>query len=157
MKYSEEITEKICKLLKKGNTITTTCEAVGIHKDTFYEWLKKKPDFTDAIKKAQSIADKKVENALFKMATGTFKYIENHYESIIIDKIRPATLKKTIKKTLAPNITAQIFYLKNKQPGEWKDVNEHNVSGQVILKVISAVPRPKKNKNNTNTKKKVKK
>lgn len=31
------------------------------------------------------------------------------------------------------------------------------VSGQVIMKVISAVPRPKKNKNNTNSKKKVKK
>lgn len=31
------------------------------------------------------------------------------------------------------------------------------VSGQVIMKVISAVPRPKKNKNNTKSKKKVKK
>lgn len=32
-----------------------------------------------------------------------------------------------------------------------------NVSGQVIMRVISAVPRPKKNKNNTNSKRKVKK
>ena len=37
MKYSEELTEKICKLLKKGNTITTTCETVGISKETFYD------------------------------------------------------------------------------------------------------------------------
>ena len=98
MKYSKELTEKICKLLKIGNTITTTCQAVGIHKDTFYDWMKKKSDFSDAIKKAQSIADKKVENALFKMATGTFKYEERHYEAIIIDKIRPATLKKQLKR-----------------------------------------------------------
>lgn len=145
MKYSEELTEKICKHLKKGNTVTTTCQAVGIHKDTFYDWMKKKSDFSDAIKKAQSIADKKVENALFKMATGTFKYEERHYESIYIDKIKPGTLKKTIKKTLAPNITAQIFYLKNRQPDEWMDKQDIEHSGDLNIKVerIITDKRPK--------------
>jgi len=131
MKYSKELTEKICKHLKQGNTINTTCQAVGIHKDTFFDWMKKKSDFSDSIKKAQSTADKKVENALFKMATGTFEYIERHYETTVIDKIKLGTLKKTIKKTLAPNITAQIFYLKNRKPDEWKDKQDIEHSGEV--------------------------
>lgn len=131
MKYSKELTEKICKHLKIGNTITTTCEAVGIAKSTFYEWMEKKSDFSDAIKKAQSTADKKVENALFKMATGTFEYIERHYETTVIDKLKLGTLKKTIKKTLAPNITAQIFYLKNRNPDEWRDQQDIEHSGEI--------------------------
>lgn len=147
MKYSKEIVEKICKCLKEGNTITATCESVGIHKGTFYEWMKKKSDFSDTIKKAKSIADKKVENALFKMATGAFKYEENHYETVIVDKIRPATLKKTVKKTLAPSITAQIFWLKNRQPDEWKDVQERIHSGE-LNHAIFMMPRPKRKRKN---------
>ncbi len=37
MKYSKELTEKICKHLKEGNTIIVTCEAVGINQDTFHD------------------------------------------------------------------------------------------------------------------------
>lgn len=145
MKFSKKIIETICKHLKKGATITSTCEAVGISRETFYDWMKKKPDVSDAIKKAMAIPDKKVENALFKMATGTFEYEENHYESIIIDKIKPAILKKTIKKTLAPNITAQIFYLKNRKPEEWKDVKDIGITGE-LEHTVFIMPRPKKKK-----------
>jgi len=146
MKYSKELTEKICKLLKIGNTITTTCQAVGIHKATLYRWMEKKSDVCDAIKKAQSTADKKVENALFKMATGTFEYIERHYESAVIDKLKLGILKKTIKKTLAPNITAQIFYLKNRQPDEWSDKQDIEHSGEVKVPLRLII----KNDANTN-------
>ena len=146
MKYSKDLTEKICKLLKIGNTVTTTCKALGIGRQTFYDWMKAKPYFSYTIKKAQSIADKKVENALFKMATGTFEYIERHYESAVIDKLKLGILKKTIKKTLAPNITAQIFYLKNRQSDEWSDKQDIEHSGEVKVPLRLII----KNDANTN-------
>ena len=54
MKYSPEIVKKICDLLKMGNYIHTACDCVGISKDTFYDWIKNKPDFSDAIKEAEA-------------------------------------------------------------------------------------------------------
>lgn len=148
MKYSAEITEKICRHLKKGNTITTTCQAVGISKDTFYEWVKKKADFADAIKKAKAIPDKKVENALYKSATMGHKYTEKEYKGVAVGEKVKMILVKTVKKIIPPNITAQIFYLKNRQPGEWKDRLNFDVNGNLNIKVVTAVPRSKKRKEN---------
>jgi len=145
MKFSKEIIEKICKHLKKGATITSACEAVGISRETFYDWLNKKPDVSDTIKKAMAIPDKKVENALFKTATGSFRYTEKHYEQVTDEKKKTTELKlvKTVRKRVPPNVTAQIFYLKNRKPEEWKDRQNLELSGNVLIKVISAVPRSK--------------
>lgn len=140
MKYSPETTEKLVKHLKKGSTITSACQAVGIHKDTFYEWMEKKSDFSDAIKKAMAIPDRKVENSLFKMAKGFFKVKEKHYEG------EDLKLVKVIEKKMLPNVTASIFFLKNRNPEEWKDRHNLDLTGNVNIKVISAVPRSKKRK-----------
>jgi len=148
MKYSEELTEKICKHLKKGNTVTTTCQAVGIAKSTFYEWVENKSDFSDAIKKAMAIPDKKVENALYKSAIMGHRYKEKEFKAVAVgEKIKMIPVK-TVTKIIPPNVTAQIFYLKNRQPDEWKDRHDLDVSGNVNIKVVTAVPRPKKGKKN---------
>lgn len=146
MKFSTEIIEKICSHLKAGATITSACEAVGISRETFYDWMKKKPDVSDTIKKTMAIPDKKVENALFKMATGSFRYTEKHYEQIrdAKGKTTEKQLIKTIRKRALPNVTAQIFYLKNKKSEEWRDRHDLDVSADVLIKVISAVPRSTK-------------
>ena len=145
MKYSKELTEKICKHLKQGNTINTTCQAVGISKETFFQWMKK-PDFSDSIKKAMAIPDKKVENALFKSAIMGHRYEEKEYKGVAVgEKIKMIPVK-TVTKIIAPNVTAQIFYLKNRQPDEWKDRHDLDVSGNLNIKVITAVPRPKEKK-----------
>lgn len=147
MKYSEEIIEKICKLLKRGNTITTTCQAVGISKETFYQWMKKS-DFSDAIKKAMAIPDKKVENALYKSAIMGHRYKEKEFKGVAVGEKVKMILVKTVTKIIAPNVTAQIFYLKNRQPDEWKDRHDLDVSGNMNIKVVTVVPRSKKRKKN---------
>lgn len=53
MKYSKGLTKEICDNLRLGHTIEDACVLSGISKDTFYRWLKKKSDFSDAIKKAE--------------------------------------------------------------------------------------------------------
>ena len=53
-KYSEDIAKKIVELLESDSyTIAEVCKIVGISRDTFYDWLKTKPDFSDTIKKAE--------------------------------------------------------------------------------------------------------
>jgi len=147
MKYSEEIIEKICRHLKKGNTINTTCQTVGISKETFFQWMKKS-DFSDSIKKAMAIPDKKVENALYKSAMMGHRYKEKEFKAVAVgEKIKLIPIK-IVTKIIPPNVTAQIFYLKNRLSEDWKDRHEQNISGNMNITVISAVPMPKKRKKN---------
>ena len=53
MKYKKEIIEDVIKNISSGLNIQDSCQLAGIHKDTYYQWLKKKPDFADAIKNAE--------------------------------------------------------------------------------------------------------
>lgn len=53
-KYSKEIHDKIIELIRAGNYAVTASGAVGICEDTYYRWIKEKPDFSEDIKKAKS-------------------------------------------------------------------------------------------------------
>lgn len=52
MKYGKEITGQICAELEMGINRTDTCDIVGISYETFTQWMKK-PEFSEAIKKAE--------------------------------------------------------------------------------------------------------
>lgn len=56
MKYTPELVEQLIKYIEAGNYIETACGAIGLSKQTFYKWLKRKSDFSDAIKRAESKA-----------------------------------------------------------------------------------------------------
>lgn len=55
-KYNDELVSELIKYIELGNYYNTACQAVGISKETFYTWLKEKPDFSDSVKKAESKA-----------------------------------------------------------------------------------------------------
>lgn len=135
MKYSKALLKVICRSLEQGCTITATCQAAGIHRDTLYDWMKN-PDISDIIQKAQALPIKVVESTLLKMATGKFKYIETHEEQILVGKKKtPAVLKKIIHKTLLPSVAAVVFYLANRHPDEWKDLKETKLSGKLTSEI----------------------
>ena len=56
MKYKPELVNEIIKYIEAGNYQKTACEAVGISEETFYTWMKEKPEFSESIKKAESKA-----------------------------------------------------------------------------------------------------
>lgn len=39
-KLTPELQERICRYLRLGAYVETACKCVGVHKDTFYEWMK---------------------------------------------------------------------------------------------------------------------
>jgi len=90
------------------------------------------------------------ENALLKRAMG-YGYEEVHAEYNMDkegkQKAFPSKIRK-IKKQIVADVTAQIFWLKNRRPKLWKDKHDVDVSGNVNIKVVSAIPRPKKGKKN---------
>jgi hypothetical protein len=123
---------------------------LGISVDTLYEYQKKYPEFSAAIKRGKKPVDVEVENALLKRALG-FNFEETHIEykpgKKAEDKPIVTHIKK-IRKFVVPDTTACIFWCKNRRPKQWRD--KHDIDfGDVLIKVITAVPRskdPKKKK-----------
>ena len=97
---------------RDGLTDEQIAKNIGIATSTFYEWKKKELEFSEALKKGKEVIDFEVENALLKRALG-YEYEEETYENGI--------LTKKVKKQVAPDTTAQIFWLKNRQVKKWRD------------------------------------
>ena len=95
---------------------------IGITPDTLCNWKKKYPPIAKALKKNKEVADRIVENSLFKRANG-FEYTETTEERIfnpLKNKFEMVVTKK-VNKVVLPDTTAQIFWLKNKKPDVWQD------------------------------------
>lgn len=97
---------------RDGLTDEQIAKNMGIATSTFYEWKKKEKEFSESLKKGKEVVDFEVENALLKRALG-YEYEEETYENGI--------LTKKVKKQVAPDTTAQIFWLKNRQTKKWRD------------------------------------
>ena len=59
-KLNKQLEAQICKLLRKGNYVETVCDYVGIPPERFYQWLKRNPEFREAVKKAMAEAEIKI-------------------------------------------------------------------------------------------------
>lgn len=89
---------------------------MGISRKTLNEWKTKHPAIGDALKNGKEYADYLVENALFKSALGY--YVEEQEEKLTLDG---SVVNTKRQKYIAPDKTAQIFWLKNRRPDKWRD------------------------------------
>lgn len=107
---------------------------IGITQTTLYEWQKRFPELSEALKKGKEVVDREVENALLKRAMG-YEYTEVTQEPVT-DKDTGATemrVTKRVTKQIVPDVTAQIFWLKNRKPEEFRDKRDVELSGSVDL------------------------
>jgi transposase len=61
-KYAKKHCETVLSLMKKGESVTACCAEIGIAKDTFYNWVKEHPEFSDAYKLGMVYAERWWEN-----------------------------------------------------------------------------------------------
>lgn len=119
-KYQEWLTDdrllRLAAWARNGLTDEQIAKNMGIASSTLREWKKKYPALSAALKKNKEVVDTEVENALLKRALG-YEYDEVTIEVDSNGKQR----KKIIKKRVPPDTTAQIFWLKNRNPNGWRD------------------------------------
>ena len=107
---------------------------IGITQTTLYEWQKRFPELSEALKKGKEVVDREVENALLKRAMG-YEYDDVTQEPVT-DKDTGVTemrVTKRVTKQIVPDVTAQIFWLKNRKPDEFRDKRDVELSGSVDL------------------------
>lgn len=127
-KYQYWLTEEGLTLLagwaRDGLTDEQIAQNMGICRDTLIEWKKKYPDISDTLKKGKEVVDIQVENALLKRALG-YSYIESSTENS-----GNSVKQKITQKHVAPDVTALIFWLKNRRPDKWRDKPSANNTEQ---------------------------
>lgn len=118
-KYTEWLTRegllKIEGWAKDGLIDEQIAKNMGIAYSTFKEWKKRFPDLSDVLKRSKEVVDREIENALFESAKG-FVYEE--------EAVTNTGEVVTVKKYSKPNVTAIIFWLKNRKRTEWRDKQE---------------------------------
>lgn len=107
---------------RDGITDEQISSNAGITAKTLYEWKNKYSEIREALKRGKEVVDIQVENALFKRALG-YKYDEITKELMENPKTGKTelTITKVVTKEVQPDTTAQIFWLKNRKPQEWRD------------------------------------
>jgi hypothetical protein len=107
---------------------------LGVAYSTFKEYKVKYPDLLASLKKGKEVVDFEVENALLKRALG-YKYVETTKEARIDKKTGKEELVvvKAVEKEMPADTTAQIFWLKNRKPDEWRDTKKVDITGSVKL------------------------
>ena len=135
-KYHDWITEegllKIEGWARDGLTDEQIAHNIGIARGTLYTWKDKYSDIDDALKKGKEVIDRQVENALLKRALGyEYEEVKQIVEKDEMGKDRKRVEK--IKKVVLPDTTAQIFWLKNRKPSEWRDRQNLEVEGNLDI------------------------
>lgn len=124
---------------RDGLSLEQIAKNIGIAEKTIYEWKNKESKICEALKKGKEVADYEVENAVFKRATG-YTYEEKTYEN--------GLLVKTVVKEVAPDTTAQIYWLKHRQREKWgeKETPNNNDINQRITNIANLLNNPQPNR-----------
>lgn len=110
--------EQITNWAAKGLNNKELAQSMNVVMSTFCLWRDKYPEISEAIKKGRQLSVQCIENKFFQTAFGGVEEItEVIEEKTVIDNKgveHKIVDKKITKRKLPPNVTAQIFYLKNK-------------------------------------------
>lgn len=131
-KYEEWLRPEKLVLLegwaRDGLTNEQISHNIGISRETLNQWSRKFSDISDALKKGKEVADREVENALFERAKGgkhevkkVFKVKREYFDECGRKCYNEELMTKTEEVYIPGDTTAQIFWLKNRKPNEWRD------------------------------------
>ena len=136
-KYEELLTDdgllRISGWARDGLTYQQIADNMRINVTTLRDWRKAYPSIDSALKESADIADRHVENALYKRALG-YTYDEVTQELRLNKDTGEESFIETrrVTKQVLPDVTAQIFWLKNRKPKDWRDKREDDTVDKTI-------------------------
>lgn len=117
-KYHPSILPAVRNAANSGMTLREIAEFVGISYPTLATWQSKHPEFAEAIRLGKDAPNERVRAALYQSALGYYVTIK---KGAINKQGELVEWEET--QYIKPEMTAQVFYLKNRLPNEFNDRN----------------------------------
>lgn len=119
-KFSPAFCDQVKKLCRLGATDIEIADFLGVNVATLYRWKNDHPSFCEALKEGKTEADARVVESLYQRAVGY------SFDSEKVQVLRDgAVVRVPIREHVPPDTTAAIFWLKNRAPADWRDVQQH--------------------------------
>ena len=150
-KNKAETTEKIVEMLKSDTyTIAEVCKATGIVSNTYHNWKRDDEEFAKAIKDAK-------EECKDYLVVEAKKSLKKKIQGYTVEETKVVTVpskeldengrpkprikeQTTVKKHIAPDITAIIFALTNCDPESWRNRQYSEITGKGGKDLIKQLP-----------------
>lgn len=119
---------------RNGLTNDQIAKNMGVALSTYHDYVNRFKEISDAIKRGKEVIDFEVENSLLKRALGYFVDEEEN----TIEEVAGVTKTKTVvkRKHIPGDTTAQIFWLKNRKPEDWRDRRDIQLGADEAVSVI---------------------
>lgn len=128
---NDQTISKTLELARLGKTNAQIAEIIGVAESTVKRWMSLDFEFSTAVKLLKQEADELIEASLFKSALGYERRMKKEVVSREgIQEIEEATY-------YPPNPTSMIFWLKNRQPKQWKDRVELQTESKDTLLLVA--------------------
>ena len=138
-KYETHVKPKldlIAQWARDGAIERDIAKKLGVSESTFSGYKKEHPELMETLTVNKEVADARVESALYKRAIG-YEYTETSKE------VGPDDVKiKTTIKQVAPDVTAQIYWLNNRRPDRWRNKQDISIEGASKVEIINDIPKP---------------
>ncbi|WP_278839930.1 hypothetical protein [Holdemania filiformis] len=138
-KYETHVKPKldlIAQWARDGAIERDIAKKLSVSESTFSGYKKEHPELMETLTVNKEVADARVESALYKRATG-YEYTETSKE------VGPDGVKiKTTVKQVAPDVTAQIYWLNNRRPDRWRNKQDISIEGASKVEIINDIPKP---------------
>lgn len=122
-KFKAEFIKQAEKLCRLGATDIEVADFFGVDVRTIHRWKGVHEKFCHALKAGKDVSDERVERSLFSRAIGY------EHDEVDIRVVGGEIVQTRIRKFYPPDTTAGIFWLKNRRPGEWREVKAVELSG----------------------------
>lgn len=125
-KFTDSTNEQAYKYALLGATDKQLAKLLEIDESTLNEWKHSKPGFSESLRSGKDEADALVAKSLFHKATG----YEHEAVKIVADAKTGAEHIVHYTEHYAPDTTAGIFWLKNRQRDNWRDKTETDLTSK---------------------------
>jgi hypothetical protein len=126
-KYKEAFNDQVFEMALLGLTDTQMATIIGVNQDTFNEWKKVYPSFSESLTQGKEDADGKVAKAMYKRALGL---------TIIEEALTKDGQIVQLRKELPPDTPAAKHWLANRQRKLWANNGESTMYTNEPLIII---------------------
>lgn len=129
--FDVKFVSKVQALCEDGATDEEIAQSFGVSTRTIYRWKLQHKDFCQAIAVGKEIANTRVERTLYQKAVG-YTYVEQQAIKVKTGKDTEEVKVIDVERYAQPEIQAVQFWLKNRKPQVWRDVQqiEHGRPGE---------------------------